>query len=49
MVVLDKMFCDMAVFLHVVVLTQEVWTVVILEANPHPASRAAQTGRKLQL
>lgn len=47
--VLHKVFCAIAVFLHAVVLTQEVQTVVILEANPHPASGAAQTGCKLQL
>lgn len=41
MVVLDRVLCDMVVFLHAVVLTQEVWTAVILEANPHPAGGAA--------
>lgn len=46
---LDKVFCDMAVFLHTAVLTQEAWTVVILEANPHQARGAAQAGCKLQL
>lgn len=49
MVVLDKVFYDMAVYLHAVVLAQEVWTGVILEANPHPANGAAQTGGQLQL